>query len=158
MKLHLPKALAAAVMALFAVPNALAEVTFDSTTAVELGKSYSLLQGAGTVVLTLDMGAITETHPTNFPSLTAGTKLVTATVGTNIMAVASAGSSCFQTMLGNDGRTTGTTATNSGVVTVEFGSSGTKVYEGKGTTGTSLVGDSGLKYSNQIYAYSVASN
>ncbi|MGN0811092.1 MAG: beta strand repeat-containing protein [Akkermansia muciniphila] len=144
MKLHLPKALAAAVMALFAVPNALAAVTYDFTKDVELDRTYYLFQGAGDSVLTLGTG---------FSSLEAGVDLVTATVDSNTMSVTTAGNSCFKTVLDDTDRSVGTTGTTSGIVTVQFGSSGTKVFEGNSTSGTELVADNGLKFTGKVHAF-----
>ena len=157
MKLHLPKALAAAVMALFAVPNALAAVTFDPVTSeLTKGMDYFLPNGSkGDIVLTL---------ADDFSSVAAGTTLVTAkaeTTGTQTMEIVTAGSGAFRGKAnGSDYGTAGTKAPSGSSVTVRFDKdNGALVYEKDGETTTELLNLGGLRYSATIggaYSYSVA--
>ncbi|MGN0874154.1 MAG: hypothetical protein ACI4OZ_03105, partial [Akkermansia sp.] len=157
MKLHLPKALAAAVMALFAVPNALAEVTFTETSTLTKGVDYFLPYAKGAIKLTLADG---------FSSVASGTTLVTAKAesgGTQSMSVVTGESGKLNAALnGTTGgsRAQGTQAVSGSQITVTFNTEGTNVYNGDSTASSdNILADAGLKYTNvagSAYSYSVA--
>ncbi len=142
-------------MALFAIPNALADVTVTETSTLTKGVDYFLPSGSkGDIVLTLADG---------FSSVAAGTTLVTAkaeTTGTQTMEIVTAGSGAFRGKAnGSNYGTAGTNAPSGSSVTVRFDKdNGAFVYDGMTTT-TKLMEVSGLRYSATIggaYSYSVA--
>ncbi len=168
MRLHLPKSLLAAVLALSALPG-LGAVTFDSTSELTKGVGYLLLYDKGVINLTLDSSA--------FATQSAGTLLVTGKAGTQggnpIMGVAAAGEGKFETVLNESGssftlRESGETALTGSTVKVSMTGSGVTVTEdittGEGesatTSTTTLVTDSGLKYTTapRGYTYTIAEN
>ncbi len=168
MRLHLPKSLLAAVLALSALPG-LGAVTFDPTSELTKGVGYLLLYDKGVINLTLDSSA--------FATQSAGTLLVTCKAGTQggnpIMGVAAAGEGKFETVLNESGssftsRETGSSALTGNTVKVSMTSSGVTVTEdittGEGesatTSTTTLVTDSNLKNTTapRGYTYTVAEN
>ena len=168
MRLHLPKSLLTAVLALSSLPG-FGAVTFDSTTELTKGVGYLLPYDKGVINLTLDSSA--------FATQSAGTLLVTCKAGTQggnpIMGVAAAGEGKFETVLNESGSTfaiceAGETALTGNTVKVSMTSSGVTVTEdittGEGesatTSTTTLVTDSGLKYTTapRGYTYTIAEN
>ena len=168
MRLHLPKSLLAAVLALSSLPG-FGAVTFDSTTELTKGVGYLLPYDKGVINLTLDSSV--------FATQSAGTLLVTCQAGTQggnpIMGVAAAGEGKFETVLNESGssftsRVTGSSALTGSTVKVSMTSSGVTVTEdittGEGesatTSTTTLVSESGLKYTTapRGYTYTIAEN